>query len=218
MPQPKFKNIIFDFDGVIADTLPFAVESALEINRELKLLPSERVNPEELRSIDMHEFVKSFRLSKLQILFYLLKYRSKLSKKICETPVFQGIPEVLTELKIRNIKIGIATSNQKGLVLKFLKSHNIDNFDFIFSTIRLFHKEKLLNAAIKKYGLSRPETLYIGDEIRDITAARSAGIKIASVTWGFNFESVLTEHKPDFIIYRPSELLDLVLDTEHNHN
>jgi len=54
------------------------------------------------------------------------------------------------------------------------------------------------------------DVIYIGDEVRDIEAARAAGIKIASVTWGYNLESILTENKPDYIVTQPRDLLNLM--------
>jgi phosphoglycolate phosphatase-like HAD superfamily hydrolase len=68
----------------------------------------------------------------------------------------------------------------------------------------------MLEKAIKKYQLSKFETLYIGDEVRDIKAAKDAGIKVASVTWGYNFENVLTDNNPDYIVPRPEDLLKIV--------
>ena len=74
--------------------------------------------------------------------------------------------------------------------------------------LTIFIKIELLRA-IKKYGMEKENVIYVGDEIRDIKAAMEAGIKVASVTWGYNFENVLSKYKPDFIINRPEDLLNL---------
>lgn len=204
------KNVIFDFDGVLADTFPFAVKAAMEINEELKLLSAEKINPEEFRSLDMKNFIEEFKISKIKLLFFLIKYRKKLLKEIENTPTFNDLPAVLKNLKAKGYKLGIVTSSPKKIVQKFLNLNNLELFDFIFSTLSLFHKEKTLLYALKKQNLKKDETIYVGDETRDIKAARAAGLKIVSVTWGYNFESKLAEYKPDFIINRPQELLDLL--------
>ncbi len=204
------KNIIFDFDGVLADTFPFAVNTAMEINKELKLLSDEKINPEEFRSLDMEDFVKEFKISKVKLLFFILKYRKRLQKEIESMPTFTDLPYVLQQLKSKGIKLGIVTSNQKKIVQKFLTFNNLEVFDFIFSTFSLFHKEKILLNSLKRHHLKKEETIYVGDETRDIRAARAAGVKVASVTWGYNFESKLAEYKPDFIIDRPQDLLNLL--------
>jgi phosphoglycolate phosphatase len=204
------KNIIFDFDGVIADTFPFAALAAMEINEELKLLTAEKINPEDFRSIDMEDFTKKFKISKIKMLLFILKYRKRLNKEIKNTPTFSDLPQTLRELRSKGVKLGIVTSNQKNIVQQFLEFNDLELFDFIYATLNLFHKEKALLRSIKKFKLNKEETIYVGDETRDIKAAKAAGLKIASVTWGYNFESKLTEYKPDFIINRPKDLLSLI--------
>jgi phosphoglycolate phosphatase len=48
--------------------------------------------------------------------------------------------------------------------------------------------------------------MYIGDEVRDIDAAKKAEVAAVSVTWGYNTEEVLTKNNPKIIIKTPSEL------------
>ena len=107
------KNIIFDFDGVLADTFPFAVNAAMEINKDLKLLAAEKITLEEFRSLDLEEFVKKIKISRIKLLLFILKYRKKLQKEIENTPTFNDLPQILPKLKSRGIKLGIVTSNQK---------------------------------------------------------------------------------------------------------
>ena len=63
---------------------------------------------------------------------------------------------------------------------------------------------------MKKSGRSKENAIYVGDEVRDIKAAKKAGVKVASVTWGYNLESVLSSFHPDYIINRPEDLIKLV--------
>lgn len=204
------KALIFDFDGTIADTLPFAVNTALELNRELKLVDQDKISIEKFRGMDSEEFYKSLGISKFKLFLYTFKFLKRLNKDIEGLETFKGLPEVLKELKEKGTILGIVTSNTKNSVKKFIKDDKIEYFDFIKRSYFLFGKGKILKSAIFKLGLQKNEVLYIGDETRDIKAGREAGIKIASVTWGYNMESILSEYKPDYLIRRPVELLDLV--------
>ena len=205
------KTLIFDFDGTLADTLAFTINSALEISRELKLKNSEKINIEKFRSMDSVDFFKELHISNLKLLYFLFKYQRKLTVEIENTRTFMNLPEVLKTLKEKGVKIGIVTSNSKKNVKLFLKNNDLEIFDFIYaSPINYFQKNKTLRAAVEKYGLNKEGVIYVGDEVRDINAAKSAGINIASVTWGYNFESVLSSYKPNFIINRPEDLLNLV--------
>lgn len=208
--KAKYKNnLIFDFDGTIADTLAFTVNAALEINKKLNLLNDEKIDFEKFRSTDTVEFFKDLEISNIKLLFFLYKYQRKLTKEIDKVKVFEDLPEILNELKDNGIGLGIATSNSTKNVKKFLNNNNLDMFNFIYSSIDYFHKNRILERAVKKYGMEKENVIYVGDEIRDIKAAKEAGIKVASVTWGYNFENVLSTYKPDFIINQPQELLNL---------
>ncbi len=208
----KYKNnLIFDFDGTLADTLAFTVNAASEINRSLHLLSDEKIDFEKFRATDTVEFFKDLEIPTYKLFFFLYKYQRKQSKEIDNVKVFEDLPSILNELVKRGIGLGVATSNSTKNVKLFLKNNKLDMFEFIYSSIDYFHKNKIIERAIKKYEMDKDDVIYVGDEIRDIKAAKEAGVKVAAVTWGYNFESVLNKYNPDFIINRPEELLNLFL-------
>jgi phosphoglycolate phosphatase-like HAD superfamily hydrolase len=47
--------------------------------------------------------------------------------------------------------------------------------------------------------LDPSKVFYIGDETRDIEAAKKAGIKSIAVTWGYNTKAILDNSNPDFL-------------------
>ena len=202
--------LIFDFDGTIADTLAFTINSASEISRKLKLLNEEKVNMEKFRSMDSREFFKELEIPTSKLLWFMFKYQRKLVHEIDDIKTFEGLDEVLHVMKNNGVKLGIVTSNSKRNVKKFLRKNNLEYFDFVYSSLNYFRKDKMLKKAIEKFQMNKENVIYVGDEVRDIKAAKSIGIKVASVTRGYNFESVLSEYKPDFLIYRPKDLLNLI--------
>ncbi|MFZ2663948.1 MAG: HAD-IA family hydrolase [Patescibacteria group bacterium] len=204
------KTLIFDFDGTLADTLSYSVNYAYEFNRKRKLLSRERINLEEFRKMGLYDFIKTLGVRKRDLFWFLFQIQRKMHKEIKNISTFNGLPEVLKELKSRNVKIGIVTSNSKRNAVKFIKNNNLNDFDFIYSTFSYLGKGRLIRKAIKKYKLNKNDVIYIGDEMRDIDAARSSGVKSASVTWGYNLESVLSSNNPDFMIYQPKDLFKLL--------
>ena len=52
--------------------------------------------------------------------------------------------------------------------------------------------------------------LSIGDETRDIDAAREVGMRAGAVLWGYASEAVLTAHAPDTLFRGPQDILDYV--------
>ena len=59
---------------------------------------------------------------------------------------------------------------------------------------------------IKEYKLNLEEVIYIGDEDRDIIAAKRVGVKVIAVTWGYNSKEKLMKEKPDCLVSSPKEL------------
>lgn len=200
----KNKNLIFDFDGTICDSFDINLQI---INKYMSRLNKRRVDASDFRERGIEALIKDYKLSRVQIIIYILLGRREISKHIQELKTFQGLPEVLSELSKENT-LGIISSNSKRNISKFLFSNNLDKyFKFILSSPSLFRKSDKIKRAIRKYKLNPNDTFYIGDEIRDIKAAREAHVKSVAVTWGLEGEKLLKENKPDYIIEQPSKLL-----------
>ena len=50
---------------------------------------------------------------------------------------------------------------------------------------------------------------YIGDETRDIDAAKQCGISAVAVTWGFNSEAIIAKHNPHYLVRHPKDILTI---------
>ena len=83
-------------------------------------------------------------------------------------------------------------------------------FQFIHSEANYFGKTRLLKKIINQYKLDKSRVFYIGDETRDIEAAKQSGLHSIAVTWGFNSEKILSQHEPDFIARKPEDLLTIL--------
>lgn len=204
------KVIIFDFDGTIADTLQSIVSI---INRLSDKFGYEKVTEESidiLRNKQTEEILKDLKISMTKIPFIIRKVKVELNKEIESLKPTVAIKESLLELKKNRYKLGILTSNSKDNVSKFLKRNNLDLFDFIYSGSSIFGKSKVMNNLLKNQNLKPEEVIYVGDEIRDIEAAKRAKIRIIAVSWGFNSKQILEKQIPDFLINEPKELIKLL--------
>ena len=154
--------------------------------------------------------MKYVELKKRYLPFLLKKGKQLLTQDIknislCKPDIFHTIGR----LREMGIKTAIITTNSKTNVKLFLEAHNVDVFDLIISAA-MFGKESKMKRIVKKEKeIDLDKFLYVGDEIRDITAARNAGMDIASVGWGYNTVESLKKHNPDYIIFEPSELIDI---------
>ncbi|HAE42438.1 MAG TPA: hypothetical protein DCG34_05890, partial [Clostridiales bacterium] len=118
---------------------------------------------------------------------------------------------VMLKLQENGITLGILTSNSKKNVNKFIDKHQLNMFSFVENS-GMFGKERVFKQILRRYGINKEEVLYVGDEIRDITATKNIGIDIASVDWGYNTRDGLEDHKPEYLISEPEELLEICLN------
>ena len=90
----------------------------------------------------------------------------------------------------------------------------MNHFAFVRSSAGLFGKSRVLRRVLRERQLTGAGVLYIGDEVRDIEAARACGIDTIAVAWGANHVDKLTQWNPRFMAHRPEELLTIVAGWE----
>ena len=197
------KYIIFDFDGTIADT--FNVIKSI-VKDEFGATDKEF---ELFRNEGGKSFLKKMNIPLWKLPKMTLMVTSKL-KSNNDIKLFPGIIELLSNLK-DNYKIGIVSSNSKENIIDTLQIYNIQHlFEFIYSESSFFGKHLVLKKMCSKYNINPFGTIYIGDEDRDIVAAKKVHIKNIAVTWGFNSKEKLSKENPDYLVDLPIEILEII--------
>ncbi|HEY9832550.1 MAG TPA: HAD-IA family hydrolase [Stenomitos sp.] len=205
------KVIVFDFDGTLADTFDALVMITNRLALEFGYPPTTPEELPKLRNLSSKDIISTSGVPLFKIPFFLNKVREYLHQEILNLQTINGIQEALIQLKHEGYCLGILTSNSEENVNLFLKKHGMqDLFDFIYSETSLFSKDKSLRQLIKKNNFSVDEIIYVGDETRDIEASKKIHIKVIAVTWGFNSREILAKHNPDFLIQKPSELIEVL--------
>jgi len=202
------KIIIFDFDGVIADGLPALGKIYNEIAGRYNL---KQVNFEALRDLTSREIVKRIDLPFYKLPFFIREVKKRFRSEINSIKTFAGMKETLFELKNRGCQLGIITSNSKENVKEFLKNNEIDFFDFLYSDTNLFGKKRKIKNLLRKLKVDSKNIIFVGDETRDIEAAKKSGVISAAVTWGANSKNTLEKQNPDFTIEKPEELIKILV-------
>lgn len=205
----KYKYVLFDFDGTIADTeeANFVIYQKLAEKYNLRNITINELG--HIKKLSAKELIEYIELKKRYLPFILKRGKKLLSQDIKNIRLCKGdVLETVKILRDMGIKTAIITTNSKENVLAFLKEKNADYFDSIVSA-SMFGKESKIKRIINKEKMKFSEVLYVGDEIRDIHAAQNTGIDIASVGWGYNTVESLRKHKPNYLIFEPSELIDI---------
>jgi phosphoglycolate phosphatase len=204
-------TLIFDFDGTLADTLAInhQIMNALSVKYNFKSLSCDEVK--QLKMLPARQVLRYMAIAPYKIPFVMAAGKSRLQSRIDDIAILPGFCQLLTRFK-QHYRLAVVTTNSSKNVSRFLANHKIDFIDFIYADTRLSGKAGVLKKAIKKQALTPSKTLYIGDEIRDIKAAKAAGIGIVAVSWGYNTKAVLAEHNPEYLVSTLEQLEEAVAD------
>lgn len=216
----QIKSVIFDMDGTLLDTLDIISRTN---NRILQLHGFQPHTLEEYKGFvgdgmrmllrralpeGTSEDVISTLLPEVLDLYH--------EEGVGTIPPFSGIREMLSELVKRGIKISILTNKEHKYAL--LNAETILG-EFSFDAILGERPGKPLKpapdgifeiAAITKVPLS--QTVYAGDMKADILTAKNAGVISVGCLWGFGRKEDLTALGADFLISKPSEILNITTD------
>lgn len=202
--------IVFDFDGTIADTMEAIRKIMNQLANEFTFRRIKDKDLENLREMIPQEFLKTLGISLIKFAFISKRVRVELNKEIGNLKPHKGVKKTLINLRNKGYHLGILTSNLQENVEKFLKMNALSVFDFIYSGSSFLGKYRVLKRLLKEQKLKKEKVIYVGDELRDIEAAKKSGVRIIAVSWGFNTERLLRKGNPDYFVKKPQELINLL--------
>ncbi len=203
------KAIFFDFDGTLFDTYGITLRGANKALKELGYAQLADTNA--LRELSASQAIRSvgvhwWHLPKLQKLAI-----AAMRDELQQARPFKGIRAAL-EVLGEHTTIMVLTSNGTEPVEQLLRREKFQ-VDGVRAGVSIFGKAAAIRKLIRELGLSAADVVYVGDEVRDVEACRKAGIRVISVTWGFNTEKALKAAKPDAIVKTPAELVKRLSST-----
>lgn len=203
---PAADAAIFDFDGVIIDSLPpvttatngaleahgFTPRSAAELERFIGP-PVLSVFAELTGAAQQSETVAAC------VATYHDLYRSVY---LDQTRLIDGVPEVLAALEL---PLGLATSKAREFVAPLL-----EHFELGFAVVSapVLAEPKAETVARAQRALGAPHAVMVGDRHFDIEAAHACGLRAIGVTWGVGDRDELSG--AEIVIEQPTELLALL--------
>lgn len=203
------KEIIFDFDGTISDSFEMIVSIFTKFKSELGLNEFGQKETEIYKTEGIEGVLKKSKVSILKITKIINEMRKEVNETILKAKPFVGIVSVLNKLKSKGFSLGIMSTNGEKTINKFLENNQITVFDYVVGKGGLLNKDRVIKSILKKRKLKPIEVAYVGDEVRDINACKKLGIKIISVSWGFNEKKLLKKNRPDYLIDKPEDILEI---------
>ncbi len=213
----SYTTVIFDMDGTVLNTLGDLTDAVNAMRRhfglELHTIEQVRHNVgngvEVLMERSLPEGRDDPRFDEA-LAFYRAYYESHDRIK---TAPYPGILPLLDELKKRGITMAVVSNKQDAAVKPLSRYFFGDRMTLSMGPVPPLRRKPnpdMVWAAVEQLGKRREECLFVGDSEVDIATAKNAGLVCAAVTWGFRERELLEGLKPDYMIDRPEELLDLL--------
>lgn len=193
------KLLLFDFDGVLANTRALSYE----LNRRL------------YRDLTEAEFQRLFRGN-------IFSEVEKLKDRLINDPAFDdagfyraGLCALEFDTSLRAVLhmlntdylMGIVSSTWSEGIRAYLEMHGMEKyFAFMYGFESGLRKTDKIKKVLREYDSKPDKAVFITDTLGDITEAAHCGVAAIGVTWGFHDEKTLREGNPAAIVHTPQEL------------
>lgn len=203
--------IIFDFDGVLADSFG----TLYKINALAFKALGEELTKGQYRNFFISDFNDGIKKLCGNEKNYeeLMNFRKKIKEKYYgAVKLFPHTKPLILRLKKQGFNLGIISITSEELVKMLLDKFGLaDCFDFILSSAGA-SKTEMLRRAIRSNGYKINKSYFIADTFNDICYGKKAGLKTIAVLWGFHAKELLLKSRPDFILKNYKEIFSIIND------
>lgn len=203
--------IIFDYDGVIVDSLDTNLKIAAQACQKIgcPAHPSQ-AQIEQLENIAFDDFGRQIGVPESKIPKFTEIVFDLLAQSAISPPIFPGIKEVIQKLK-RKSHIAIITTNVKTAVYQTLESGGLcRDIDLVMGAEQNGSKSEKICQAMTAFNVRSSLTYMIGDAVSDIREAHKAGVNSIAVNWGYHRKEKLLQASPGHMVNAPEDIMAIV--------
>jgi phosphoglycolate phosphatase len=209
--MPAYRLAIFDFDGTLADSAEWGFGVMNDMARRHGYRVIDDAEREHLRGRPNHEVIQALGVPLWKLPFIVADFRRLAAENAAKIPLFPFAAAHLDRLRGAGVIVAIASSNSRSTIERILGDAAEHVVDFACGA-SLFGKAAKFHGLMRRHRVAPDQVVAVGDEERDVTAAREAGIASIAVSWGLARRPALEAAHPTAIVDEPAELERLILD------
>ena len=202
---------LLDFDGVIVDSIEIFADAVNVAGAELN--QSVQFVADDLRTIKrmtIAEITDAAGIDERLTRQFITEIDRDLFRRARQIQMFAGMTEVIKRLSSRG-RLAIVSASSQLVISKVMQNHGLENFiDDIVGGDTQGTKSSKICSLIRKYQSSANRTCMIGDTVTDLEQGKIAGVSTIAVSWGWHSIDKLRTAQPDFEVYDPASLIQLV--------
>lgn len=211
-----YKNVIFDFDGTVYDTVEGITKSVrYALNKHGMDAPLETLRCFAGPPL-LTQFQAVFGVPEEQARQMVEDYRERYRPiGIFECAPFDGIEELLIALRAAGIRCAIASLKPLDMVEQLLERSGLRGyFDSVYGCgipgDDATKRQKVL-LAMAELGADTDNTILVGDTKYDVHGAHECGLKALGVAYGYAAPGEMEEAGADYMVSTVEELKDFLL-------
>lgn len=209
MPYPL---AIFDLDGTLVDSFPWFLRTINDVADRFGFRRVVHEDIERLRHASTREILDSLDVPVWKLPAIARHARRLKGEAAAEISLFAGAEAMLRTLAESGVQLALVTSDSEVNARQKLGASAalFSHFDCAAS---VFGKPAKFHRVIRQASVVPQNVISIGDEIRDIEAARAVGIACGAVSWGYAAPAALQALAPDYMFAEMDEIADAVCRT-----
>ena len=215
----KYKLVIFDFDGTIADTGEGIIKSLVyALEKHSVPVPDEKFLRRFIGPPIYDSFINDYGATEENVFDFIKSYRERyFVKGIYECELYEGVVHMLKEIRKAGYLTGIASSKPEKLIYDVMNYTEITPlFDAIcgvdLDESKKKSKAELIMLCAEKLGVEDTDSIImVGERFYDIDGAKNAHTASAGMLYGYGSREEFEEHNADFIFGSAKELEEFLL-------
>jgi phosphoglycolate phosphatase len=211
---PPVRLVIFDFDGTLSDSGHWFLGIVDHLAQRYRFRTVEPDEVERLRGWPTRDVIRHLGIPAWKLPFIARYTRTLFALHTHEVSLFDGVTEMLAALQTAGIRLALVTSNAEINARRILGEENARRFEIWECASSLYGKAPRFRRVLKRAGIAPEAALAVGDETRDIEAARRCGIRCGGVGWGYAHPTALCALAPDHLFETPDAVVRLLLGAE----
>lgn len=200
--------VMFDYDGVIVDSLDIFTLRFSQACREYGF--DQIKAPNDVLGLfegNVYETMRQCGLDVITIDNILKRYEVLQGVQLGKLELFKGMGEALAQISEKH-DIYVITSNLSSATIQVLNQNGIDSFKGVLGAEQEKSKiKKILTIMALHPGMP---AYYVGDTKGDMVEGKEAGTQTIGVTWGWHTSEKIKEGSPDYLVFTPLELVNLL--------
>jgi phosphoglycolate phosphatase len=207
----RYRLVIFDFDGTLADSFPSFVRIVNAAAARYRFRPIAAAEVDVLRGYGTRALLRHLQLAPWKLPLVARYHRRALARELNTVTLFPGVAAAVDALAGAGVRLALVTSNGEANVRRVLGPALLARFAHREYGASLLGKARRFRRVLRASGVAPGDALAVGDDLRDLDAARAAGLAFGAVSWGYARADALAAAAPTVLFGTAADIVPAVL-------